>query len=452
MKKIISIPFLLLTMLFGQLQAQETGVVVDQVAAVVGGNIIKLSEIEAGYNQVRMRQGYENAFENRCSIFEQMLLTKLLVHKGQVDSTEVTDEEVEQQVQYYLKNYIRQYGSKESMKQATGYAYDELHDMFFDMLHDRILSQRVENKITEHVKVTPAEVAEFYNTIPKDTLAKNIVEEQYEISEITIEPEVSEVERDRVRTELAKLRERVLNGEKFSMLATLYSQDPGSATKGGELGFFTRGDMVADFEAAAFALKPGEVSPIVETPYGFHIIQLIERRGNSVNARHILLTPKVSAEDLLRARMQLDSIANQIRLGNITFEEAAHKYSDAPSKTLGGKVSNPYTGNNRFQKSLCTELYPGVSLSGMNAGSISNAIQMKNEDNKDIYRLLRLDRKIESHVANLTDDYDNIYNAALNDAKQKKIREWAGRMIPNTFIRIADEFKDCNFELNWLNK
>ena len=416
--------------------------------AVVGKNIIKLSDIENSYIQIRRQQGYANAKENRCQLLEGMLLSKLLVHKGEVDSVEVSDDEVEQQVQYYLKNYIRQYGSKEAMYQATGHTYDDLHDIYFDLLKDKLLSQRVEYNLTEHVKVTPGEVTAYYNQIPKDSLPE--MSDEYEFSEIVLNPSITEAERERVRFELAQLRERILKGERFDMLATLYSEDPVSAKKGGELGFFTRGDMVGEFEAAAFALKPGEVSPIIETNYGFHIIQLIERRGNSINARHILLAPKVSSSDMLKARMLLDSIANQIRLGNITFEDAARQFSEGATKQQGGIVANPYTGNNRFSKEVAKELFPTIPLASMKVGDISNATAKKNEENKDVYYILKLTKKIDAHKANLTDDYDKLYNATLEKAKNEKVRAWAQKMIQNTYIRICDDYKDCEFELNWI--
>ena len=427
--------------------AAQEEVIVDRVAAVVGQNVIKLSDIENSYTQIRMRQGAGNAQENRCRILENILLTKLMVHKGMVDSIEVADEDVEQQVQYYLKSFMRQYGGKEELRQATGYSYDEFHDIYFDLLKDRIMSQRVEYNLTQNVKITPAEVADYYQQIPADSLPT--IAESYELAEIVLRPKVSEEERDRIRLELNKLRERVLNGEKFSMLATLYSQDPGSAKKGGELGFFTRGDMVGEFEAAAFALKPGEVSPVIETNYGFHIIQLIERRGNTVNARHILMKAQPSSEDMLAARMRLDSIAGEVRLGNITFADAARRFSEADSRLVGGTMSNPNTGVNNFSKEEFTTLYPGIAVNGMNVGDVSSATAMQDDEGQSLYRIVSLVKRRPAHIANLDDDYDKIYNAALQEAKNKKILEWASRMIQNTYVHIADDYKQCDFQLPW---
>ncbi len=423
--------------------AQE-GTLVDGVAAIVGKNIIKYSDIERSYAQMRLKSGAGDAYANRCAILENLILSQLLVHKGEIDSVEVTDDEVNQYLQYYLKNDMRQYGSKEAIREATGFSYDELKEQYERMIRTSLLSRRVEHQITENVKVTPAEVTEFFNSLPSDSLP--MMPERYELSEIVIEPVISEAERDRVRTELAGLRERVIKGEKFSMLATLYSQDPGSAKKGGELGFFSRGDMVSEFESAAFALKPGEVSPIIETQFGFHIIQLIERRGNTVNARHILLIPKVSSEDLLATRMKLDSIATEIRAGHIFFEDAARTYGTNENARQGGSVTNPTDGSNRFDVDAVRERYYAVGIPSMDEGQVSNATAFKTDDNRDAYRIVRLNKKYPSHKANLTDDYDNIYNAALAAAKQRHMRQWAQAQAKKAYIHLAPEYKDCPFE------
>lgn len=442
MKKIFT-TIVLLLLCIPTILAQET--IIDGVAAVVGRNIIKYSDIDRSYAQMRLRIGNEKRQENRCAILENLILNQLLIHKGEVDSVdaEVSDDEVNQYVQEYIQNDLMQYGSKEALREATGFSYDELKEQYERMIRNYLISGRVQYKITGDIKVTPREVSDFFNSLPADSLPT--IPERYEFSEIEIQPEISEAERDRVRTQLAELRERVLKGEKFSMLATLYSQDPGSAKKGGELGFFARGKMVSEFEAAAFALKPGEVSPIIETQFGFHIIQLIERRGNTVNARHILIIPKVSSDDLLRARMQLDSIASEIRAGHISFEAAARQYSTAANAKQGGTAVAP-DGSTRFDKQVINEKYYNVGITGMDEGQISNATAMKTSDNRDAYRIVRLNKKHAAHRANLTDDYDNIYNAALANAKQEKLRQWARRQMEITYIHLSDEFKDCVFE------
>ena len=445
MKKLILITATLLAGLTATAQDRQ---IVDGIVAVVGQTIIKNSDVEQAYAQIRLRKGMENAKIERCALLENMLISKLLVHKGMVDSVEVKNEQVEEQVEYYLDMAVAQAGGKEKLRNLFHASYDELHDQYFDILYERMLSQKVEYDLTGNIKVTPAEVTEYFAKYTADSLPE--IPTQYEVSEIVIEPTISEAERERVRSELAELRERILKGDNFAMLARLYSQDPGSASKGGELGFFGRDKMVSEFEAAAFALKPGEVSPIVETQFGFHIIQLIERRGNTVNARHILMQPKTSPDDLLRARVTLDSLAQEIRQGHTTFEEVARKYSNGVSREQGGAVTNPSTGNSRFDKETFSQVYPGISIAAMDEGEISNATPITTTENKSAYCIVKVTKRIAAHKANLTDDYDRISNAALEAAKNQKIVDWCNRMVKTTYVRIADDYKDCpNFKVNW---
>ncbi len=441
-EKLITLALVAMIASFGTVAAQNE-TVVDGVAAVVGKNIIKHSDIERPFAQMRLRSGMADAEANRCAILENLVINQLLVHKGEVDSVEVTDDEVNTYVEYYLSNDIAQYGSREALREATGFTYDELKTQYERMLRSMIMAQRVQYDITGSVKVTPREVNEFFAAIPADSLPE--IGERYEFSVIEMAPAVSEEERDRVRNQLAELRERVVKGEKFSMLATLYSQDPGSAKKGGEVGFFGRGKMVPEFEAAAFALKPGEVSPIIESQYGFHILQLVERRGNTVNCRHILLIPQVSTADMLAARMRLDSIAVEIRAGNITFEDAARQYSTAANARQGGAAVAP-DGSLKFDRAAVDEAYYSVGIPGLDEGQVSNATAIKNADGKDAYCIVRLNHKYPAHRANLTDDYDAIYNAALADAKQNKLRQWARQQMAKTYVRLDDQYKDCVFQ------
>lgn len=431
-------------------RAQNDAVVVDQVVAVVGKNIVKLSDVENSYAQMRMQMGYDNAYNNRCSILESLLLQKLLLHKGSIDSIEVPQQYVDAEVDRQLKMRLKYFGSKENMERESGQKYEDIKESYTQIMHDYFLAQQVESGIVENVKITPREVIEYFNSIPVDSLPT--IEAEYEVSEIVISPKVNEAERERVRLELNKLRERVLKGDKFSTLATLYSEDVGTAKKGGELGFFGRGEMVGEFEAAAFALKPGEVSPVIETKYGFHIIQLIERKGNMLNARHILMSVKATPEDLVAANMKLDSIVNEIKAGRLTFEEAARTFSDSQTKIEGGAVTNPQTGNNRFTIDVLRQVFTGVSVERMSEGDMSGVIMAKNELNQDVFKVVRLTKIIEPHKANLVDDYDKIYLITLQKAKNDKLSDWAEKMIKNTYIKISDSYKDCNFNLNWLKK
>ncbi len=432
-----------------QLAAQNNGTVIDQVVAVVGKNIIKLSDIESNYAQLRVQKGYENPFENRCNILENLLMSKLMLHKGAIDSVEVTEQMIAAELDWSLKNLLRYYGTKENLQKQTGRSYDDIRENYSQIITERYITQQVEEGITANVKVTPREVQEYYNAIPADSLPT--IPEEYEMSEIEMTPTVGDAEKERVRTELNRLRERVLKGENFSMLATMYSEDPGSAQKGGELGFFGRGDMVGEFEAAAFVLKPGEVSPVIETKFGYHIIQLIERRGNTINARHILMIPKVSTNDLAATQQRMDSVLTLIKNGTITFDEAARRYSTSATKSVGGVVSNATMGN-RFNAELAKQQFPDIDITKMNQGEISPIKISKNESNQNVFRVVKLTKKVPTHKANLTDDYDKLYNAALQTAKNEKVLDWAAKMIKNTYIRINDDFKNCTFKLNWTGK
>lgn len=432
------------------IQAQEKAVMVDQVVAVVGKNIIKLSDIENSYTQFRVQMGNNDAFNNRCNILESLLIQKLLLHKAAIDSVEVPEQYVDTEVDKQLKMRLKYFGSKENMERESGQKYEDIKASYKQIMQDYFLAQQVESGVVENVKITPREVTEYFNTIPADSLP--IIEAEYEVSEIVINPKVNEAERERIRLELNKLRERILKGDKFSTLATLYSEDAVSAKKGGELGFFTRGEMVGEFEAAAFALKPGEVSPVIETKYGFHIIQLIERRGNMINARHILLSAKATPEDLVAANIRLDSIVNEIKSGRISFNEAAKAFSDSQTKIEGGVVTNPQTGNNRFTADILKQVFAGVNIERMSKGEISGIISTKNELNQDVYKVVQLVNIVEAHKANLVDDYDKIYSIALRNAQNAKLSDWAEKMIKNTYIKINDDYKDCIFNLNWLKK
>lgn len=440
---------LLLAALSLQVVAQNKGAIIDQVVAVVGKNIIKLSDIESNYAQLRMQKGYENPFENRCNILESMLMTKLMLHKGAIDSVEVTEQMIAAELDWSMKSLLRYYGTKENLQKQTGSSYDAIRENYAQIITERYIAQQVEEGITANVKVTPREVQEYFNAIPSDSLPT--IPEEYEMSVIEMTPTVGDAEKERVRLELNRLRERVLKGENFSMLATMYSEDPGSAQKGGELGFFGRGDMVGEFEAAAFVLKPGEVSPVIETKFGYHIIQLIERRGNTINARHILMIPKVSSNDLAATQQRMDSVLSLIKNGSITFDEAARRYSSSATKSVGGVVSNAAMGN-RFNAELAKQQFPDIDITKMNEGDISPIKMSRNESNQNVFRVVKLTKKVPTHKANLTDDYDKLYNAALQTAKNEKVLDWAAKMIKNTYIRINDDFKTCTFKLNWTGK
>jgi peptidyl-prolyl cis-trans isomerase SurA len=297
-----------------------------------------------------------------------------------------------------------------------------------------------------NVTVTPSEIRSFYRSIPKDSLP--LIKTEYKIAEIVKMPPINIEEKLRVKEQLLDLRKRILKGENFSTMAVLYSQDPGSASKGGELGFYGRGQLYHEFEAVAYKLKEGEVSNIVETEAGYHIIQLIERKGDYVNVRHILLIPKVSPSDLLKARTLLDSVAQLIRADSISFERAVELYSDGEDKNSGGLLINQYTGSTTFE---AEQLDPQVSfvIEKMEVGDISNPVPMKTTEQKDAYRILKLLEKTQPHRANLKIDYPRIQDWALQDKQRKAIDQWINKKAKQTYVRVIDEYKSCKFKHDW---
>jgi peptidyl-prolyl cis-trans isomerase SurA len=304
----------------------------------------------------------------------------------------------------------------------------------------------VQNNITKTVTITPSEVRAFYKAQPSDSIP--MINTEYVIGQIVKKPKVSLAQEIEVKEKLRALRRRVLDGESFNTMAILYSEDPGSAAKGGEVGLYGRGELYPEFEAVAFKLKEGEISDIVQSKAGFHIIQLIERRGEYVNTRHILITPKVSPDELAKSATMLDSIYNLIQDGSITYDDAVLKFSDDPGKNNGGLLINQATGTIRFSHD---QLDPKALyvVDKLEAGKISKPIPYKSDEGQDAYRILYLKEKTKPHRANLREDYDKIQTWAQEHKKDKVIDTWVNERINNTYIRIQDEFKSCTFKLGW---
>ena len=374
-------------------QPENNPDVVDKVIAVVGQNMIKKSELETAYLQQKMNSNFiiENEYERRCDILEGMLINKLMLHQAEVDSVEVTEDEVNREMDNRIRYMISAYGSQEMLEKQMRRSLSEIKSYYKDVIKENIMIAQIEQKLTGSITVTPREVVDFYNSIPKDSLPT--IEQEYVFSQIVKTPEVSEEEKERVKSKLNEYRDRILKGSKFSTIATLYSEDPASAKKGGELGFFSRGQMVGEFENAAFALQDGEISPIIETKYGYHIIQMIERRGNQVNCRHILLQPKVTPQQLQEAYDQLEQIKKEIDNGEITFEEAILKYSDDASKINEGLIINPYNASAIFSKDAINETISNVDkvdFESMKEGEITKPIRFKTDPKACTLRVAHL--------------------------------------------------------------
>lgn len=425
--------------------------VIDRIVAVVGKNIVMQSDIEEQYMQFRLQGGIKGSASSiRCEILEDQLFRKLMLNQAELDSITVTDEQVEAEMEYRLRYYLSQLGSQEKLEKYFNKTMSEIKDELRIVIKDQKLIEEVQRKIVEGVSATPSDVREFYNSLPADSIP--MVSAQYEIAQLVKKPPITLDQKLEVKDRLYGLRSRILKGERFSTLALLYSEDPGSAKKGGELGFKGRGELVPEFEAAAFALKDGEISEVVETEYGFHIIQMIERRGDNVNVRHILLTVKVSPEALQQAYTELDSIANLIRNDSITFDEAVRKFSDEDDKVNGGYLVNPNTGSTMF---AAEELDQQVSVvvNRLQVGEVSSPVPMKTKNDKDAYRLLIIKKKTQPHKANLKDDYSLIQQWTMQKLRQDAINKWIDAKSSKAYVKICDDYRDCDFQFDWnINK
>ena len=433
--------------------------VVDKVVAVVGKNIILQSDIENQYLQYRMSGAIEGrASSIRCAILEEQLFQKLMLNQAELDSLTVTDAEVDMELNRRISELVGRAGSQEKLESIFNRSMSEIKEELRRLVREKTLQDKVRANILQGVTVAPAEVKAFYNSLPKDSIP--MVDTEYEVVQIVKRPPISIDEKLAVKDQLYQIRKRILDGESsFSTMAVLYSEDPGSARKGGELGFTGRGEFAPEFEAVAFNLRDGEISEVVETQFGFHIIQLIERRDEYVNCRHILMTAKVPVEALEKAQNELDSVAMLIRNGDMTFEEACLKFSDDDSKTNGGYIVNPMAGGYRLGLNDMQELgeYPSFGefknlafvIAKLKVGEVSSPLPMTTNDGNDAFRLVMVKRKIDAHQATLEDDYSLIQSWAVNHKNQEVIKNWIRAKAKKAFIRIDEDFDDCDFQFKW---
>ena len=425
--------------------------VIDKIVAVVGKNIIMQSDIEEQYMQYRLQGGIKGSASSiRCEILEDQLFRKLMLNQAELDSIEVTDTQIESEMDYRIRYYLAQLGSQEKVEKYFNKTMAEIKDELRTIIRDQKMIEEVQRKIVDGVSATPSDVREFFSSIPSDSIP--MVSAQYEIAELVKKPPITLDEKLEVKDRLYGLRSRILKGERFSTMALLYSEDPGSAKKGGELGFKGRGELVPEFEAAAFALKDGEISEVVETEYGYHIIQMIERRGDYVNVRHILLTVKVSPEALQQAYNELDSIANLIRNDSITFDEAVRQFSDEDDKVNGGYLVNPNNGSTLFSAEDLDQQV-SVVVNRLQVGEVSNPVPMKTKNGKDAYRLLIIKKKTTPHKANLKDDYALIQQWTMQTLRQDAINKWIEAKSSKAYVKIGDDYCGCDFQFDWnINK
>jgi len=443
--------FFFLYFLGGIVHAQSPGdSVIDGVVAVVGANVILKSDVENQYLQYRLQGSIQGSPDKvKCNILETMLFQKLMLNQSELDSVKVTEAQVESELDRRMRYFVSQVGSPEKLEEYYQKSIVEIKNEVRDVIKEGMMIEQTQQKITKDVTITPSEVKAFFKKLPKDSIPD--IASEYQIGMIVKQPVIGEQEKDEVRNKLKGFLDRIKKGDDFSTLAILYSEDPGSSKKGGELGMFKRGDMRPEFEAAAFKLKAGEVSDIVETEDGFHIIQMIERRGDYINVRHILLQPKVSPQSLIRCKTLLDSVAAQIEQKKLLFSDAVIKFSDDPSKNNGGLLINATTGDSKFESG---QLDPKIFfvVDKLKEGDISNPVLFKTDRGKEEYRIYYLKERTTPHKANLEKDYSKIQEWATNKKKMDVVDKWINEKAARTSIKIMDNYRNCTFQRNWIKK
>ena len=420
--------------------------VIDEVIWVVGDEAILRSEVE----EERLRAQYEGMpipGDPYCVIPEQLAIQKLYLHQAEIDSIEANESTVSHQVDARINFYLNQIGSKEKMEEYFRKTTTEIREELMTSVRNQMIIQQMQAKLTENVKPTPAEIRRFYESLPQDSLP--MIPAQVEVQILSFEPKVPVEEIERVKSRLREFTERVNSGNAdFAMLARLYSEDTESAKHGGELGFVGRGQLVKEFAEVAFNLNdPRRVSRIVQTEYGYHIIQLIEKKGDRINCRHILMRPRISGDDKVKAISRLDSIADVVRSGKATFEQAVSYFSEDKNTALNaGLMMNEQTGASKFEYQ---DLPPEVAkqIYSMNIGEISKPfVMMDPQKNREVVAIVKLKTKVAAHKANLTDDYQVVRQLLVQKQSEELLKAWVQKKKKEIYVHIDENWRGCDFQ------
>lgn len=426
----------------------QTGDVIDRIIGVVGNEIVLHSDLESSILEMTKGKGGLGTME-RCGVFENLLYQKLLLNQSKLDSIEVSDAEVQSQVTRRLDYFMSMFGSAEEFEKYYGKTSAQMKDEYFDLIKDQILVQRVQEKINKNTKVTPADVARFYKTVPADSLP--LIGEQVQYSQIVIQPAVRESENQRIIQFLDSLRNNLINGRSSMTLeAAKWSEDPGSRYKGGCYPLQRKGSFVPEYEAAVFNTPEGGFSPVFSSTYGYHFVKVIERRGDFYESCHILMSPKVKNDDLSNARIELEAVRMKLMSDTLSFTTAASRYStEEETKNQGGKVLSASTGGTKHEvASLGADL--NLILMNLQEGQVSDAVLATKEDGSQYYVIYRLDKRFNAHTADLKNDYEIFKSIAENDAKQKEVDKWVRKTIDKTYISINTDFQSCDYQFPWL--
>ena len=448
--KLLLVGYMLLAM-SSLLIAQDN--IIDEVVWIVGEEAILRSEVE----EERLRAQYEGtpiAGDPYCVIPEQLAIQKLFLHQAELDSIEVNESSVSSQVDMRLNYYISQIGSKEKMEEYFNKSTSEIREEMMTMVRNQMIIQQMQSSLTENIAPTPAEVRRFFNSLPEDSIP--MVPAQVEVQILSIEPPVPVEETERIKTRLREFTERVHNGSAdFGMLARLYSEDTESAKRGGELGFVGKGQLVSEFANVAFNMTdPKRVSRIVQTEYGYHIIQLIEKKGDRINCRHILLKPRVSIDDKVRAVTLLDSVRTLVVDSGMLFEAAVARYSEDKSTVMsGGLMTNMNTGASKFEYQ---ELPPEIAkqIYVLQEGDVSAPfVMMDRTKNKEICAIVRLKTKRDAHKANLVDDFQVIRDMLEKKLQAECVDKWIRNKQKEIYIHIDPNWSGCDFQYpGWIHE
>jgi peptidyl-prolyl cis-trans isomerase SurA len=416
---------------------------IDRVVATVGDKIILQSDIE---NQVLqyISQGVATNSALKCEVLEELMVQKLLLTQAEIDSIQVGLSRVESELNNRLMYFVRQIGSEKKLEEFYGKSILEIKEDFRPLIEEQLTTQMMQANIIANIDVSPKGVQKYYKSLKEDSIP--LINTQYEINQILIYPPQNEEARNAVREELLNLRQRIINGERFSTLAVLYSEDPASARRGGELGFRSKNELDPEFAKAAFRLKDdGGISRIVESEFGFHIIQLIAKESNQVNVRHILKIPKIDIKQKIVARNRLDSVRNLINIDSLSFKSAAIRYSeDEQSKLNDGLMVNPMNASTKFELDALPPQEFNV-IKDLKVGEISKAFESVDYNGKTVYKIVRINKVIESHRADLKNDYELIEQMAVMDKQQKIIENWIKEKRSKTYIHIDESFNECKF-------
>lgn len=448
MKKFVNFRFIVLfalTLVAGSTVYGQDNVI-DEVVWVVGDEAILKSDIE----EARMNAQYEGRkFDGDpyCIIPEELATQKLFLHQAILDSINVSESEVIQRVEMMTNQYIQMMGSKEKMEEYFNKTSTQIREAMRENVRDGLTVQKMQQKLVGEIKVIPAEVRRYFKNIPQDSIP--YIPTQVEVQIITLQPKIPIAEIEDVKKKLREYTDRINKGEMdFSTLALLYSEDKGSAMRGGEIGFKGRGELVPEYANVAFNLQDTKkVSKIVESEFGFHIIQLIEKRGDRINTRHILIKPKVAAKDLSFATLKLDSIADDIRKEKFSFDEAASVISqDKETRNNHGLMPNPTTNTSKFEMQQLPQEIAKV-VDKLNVGEISKAFTLVNEkDGKEVCAIVKLKTRINGHKATITDDYQQLKDIVIEKRREEMLHKWILEKQKHTYVRINDNWKNCSFK------